>query len=206
MSSSRAKGLNARKWPSKLKRVLGFWFQGVELKHSATVSPPFFLTATVCKIMNQVRLFRHVCLLKHYQFQNRKPSFIRDPFPKSPPPLPTPITRMCNIIPVNTTQKPAVGVEVSTRNETRACGMHAGVGSMRVQITGPRMRSQQSTHKRKTRQHSRIATWYFKERPIWTPLILLVKDERIWRRKHEKIFIRNSRSNEFKKNVFIWSR
>jgi len=34
-----------------------------------------FLIANVCKIMGQVSKFRHVCFLKHYQFQNRKPSF-----------------------------------------------------------------------------------------------------------------------------------
>jgi len=45
-----------------------------------------FLTATVCKVMGQVSQFGLTCFLKHYQFQNRNPSFIYDPFPKSPRP------------------------------------------------------------------------------------------------------------------------
>jgi hypothetical protein len=47
--------------------------------------------------------------------------------------LPTPMTCMCNIIRFNTTQKPEAGADSSSPNETRACAMHAGAGSMRVQ-------------------------------------------------------------------------
>jgi hypothetical protein len=67
---------------------------------------------------------------------------------------------------------------VGCRQEQAPCGS----GNI-----GPRMRLQQPTNKRTTRQHSCLATWYFKERPIWTPLIVLVKDETIWRRMYEKI-------------------